>query len=92
MQGMLIACIHLLFSFVDKDDGETVPCALVSWYLPLSNAHDPDMGMWLVEPEGIEQNQCPIQVIPLKSIAQGAHLLLKCGEGLLPEYITHERT
>ena len=40
MQGMLIARVHLLFSFTDyeTDEGrETVQCALVSWFLPVSD-------------------------------------------------------
>ena len=53
MQGMLIARIHLLFSFTDCGaDDETVQCALVSWFLPASDQRDPDTGMWTVEPEG----------------------------------------
>ncbi|KJA15337.1 hypothetical protein HYPSUDRAFT_149256 [Hypholoma sublateritium FD-334 SS-4] len=90
MRGMLIARVHLLFSFIDEDsDAEaTVPCALVSWYLPASNDRHPDTGMWLVKPEGTRASQ-PVQVIPLKSIARGAHLLPNYGVGMLPEYITH---
>ncbi|KAF8200135.1 hypothetical protein BJ912DRAFT_1126700 [Pholiota molesta] len=91
MRGMLIARIHLLFSFIDENVGETVPCALVSWYLPASNERDPDTGMWSVKPEGTRMHQ-PVQVIPLKSIARGAHLLPKYGVGFLPEYITHTNT
>ncbi|KAF8156943.1 hypothetical protein B0H34DRAFT_711270 [Crassisporium funariophilum] len=52
MQGMLIARVHLFFSFDDEDSQETVPCALVSWYLPASDDCDPDTGMWVVKPEG----------------------------------------
>ncbi|KAF8157500.1 hypothetical protein BJ912DRAFT_866975 [Pholiota molesta] len=88
MRGMLIARVRLLFSFIDEDDGIVVPCALVSWYLPASDERDPDTGMWLVKPEGTRMSQ-PVQVIPLKSIARGAHLLPNYGIGLLPEYITY---
>ncbi|KAF8149101.1 hypothetical protein B0H34DRAFT_791595 [Crassisporium funariophilum] len=88
MQGMLIARVHLFFSFDDEDSQETVPCALVSWYLPASDDRDPDTGMWVVKPEGTRAYQ-PVQVIPLKSIARGAHLLPKYGVGFLPEFITH---
>ena len=43
MEGMLITQV----SFVneDSDDGETVPCALTSWFLPDSNEHEHDTGM-----------------------------------------------
>lgn len=89
MEGMLIAQVHLLFSFVDEDsnDGETVPCALVSWFLPESNECDHNTGMWMVKAEGTQRNR-PVQVIPLKSIAQGTHLLPKYGVSFLPNYIT----
>lgn len=91
MRGMLIARIHLLFSFVDyetDEGGQTVQCALVSWFLPASDQRDPDTGMWTVKPEGTQMRR-PVQVIPLKSIARGAHLLPKYGVGILPDYITH---
>jgi len=88
MQGMLIAWLHLLFSFVDADDGEMVPCALVSWFVPTQDHCDRDTGMWVVAPEGTSAHR-PVQVIPLKSIAQGAHLLPKYGTGSLPDSISY---
>lgn len=91
MRGMLIARIHLLFSFTDyetDEGGELIQCALVSWFLPASDERDPDTGMWIVKPEGPRRRR-PVQVIPLKSIARGAHLLPKYGVGMLPDYITH---
>lgn len=91
MAGMLIARIHLLFSFTDYEVNEVrqaVQCALVSWFLPASDQRDPDTGMWTVEPEGTRLHT-PVQVIPLKSIARGAHLLPKYGVGILPDHITH---
>jgi hypothetical protein len=88
MAGLLVARIHLFFSFVDDVDGETVPCALVSWFVPASNHRDPDTGMWIVEAEGTHR-QRPTQVIHLKSIARGAHLLPKYGVGRIPDYITY---
>jgi hypothetical protein len=91
MEGMLVARVHLLFSFVDHEtvkQGETVQCALVSWFLPASNERDPDTRMWTVKPEGTQMRR-PVQVIPLKSIARGAHLLPKYGVGSLPDDITY---
>lgn len=52
MDGLLVARVHLFFSFVDDYDGETVPCALVSWFVPASRRRDPDTGMWMVKAEG----------------------------------------
>lgn len=92
MEGMLIARLHLLFSFKDYETevegGDEVQCALVSWFVPASSCRDPDTGMWMVKPEGTRRHR-PIQVIPLKSIARGAHLLPKYGTGRLPDSITH---
>ena len=87
MQGMLIAQIHLLFSFMDSNS-KTVQCALISWFLPVSNDRDPDTNMWAFKPKGIQHHQ-PIQVIPLKGIVRGAHLLPKYGVGLLPNSVTY---
>ena len=93
MKGMLVARVRLLFSFTDldydvKNSGETMQCALVSWFLPTSDQCDPDTGMWTIKPEEMQGCQ-PVQVIPLKSIARGAHILPKYGVGILPDYITH---
>ncbi|KAF8877448.1 hypothetical protein CPB84DRAFT_1880549 [Gymnopilus junonius] len=57
----------------DSETDQVIQCALVSWFLPTSDQHDPDT----------------VQVIPLKSIARGAHLLPKYGVGMLPDHIMH---
>jgi hypothetical protein len=88
MEGLLVARVHLFFSIVDEYDGETVPCALVSWFIPDQDHCDPNTRMWTMRPEGTCRRQ-PVQVIPLKSIARGAHLLPQYGVGLLPDYISH---
>ena len=88
MAGLLVARVRLLFSFVDDYHRETVPCALVSWFVPDGDARDPDTGMWVVKPEGTRR-QRPVQVIHLKSIARGAHLLPVYGKGVLPDYILY---
>jgi hypothetical protein len=86
--GLLVARVHLFFSFVDDIDQETVPCALVSWFVPASNHRDPDTGMWTVKAEGARTWR-PVQVIHLKTIARGAHLLPKYGVGPLPDHISY---
>jgi len=60
MQGMHIAQIRLLFLFTDfetNEDGEQIQCTLVSWFMPASDQHDPDTGMWTVKPEGTQTCQ-----------------------------------
>ncbi|EKM77823.1 hypothetical protein AGABI1DRAFT_101528 [Agaricus bisporus var. burnettii JB137-S8] len=79
MRGMLIARIHLLFTFTTDEavnGSETSQCALVSWFLPTSDEPDLETGMWAVKPEGTQQYQ-PLQVISLKSIARAFLLLVK---------------
>lgn len=91
MEGMLIAHIHLLFSFTDYErdhNGELVECALVSWFLLASEHRDRDTGMWTVKPEE-KVGHPPVQVILLKSIARGAHMIPKYSVGFLPDSITH---
>ncbi|KAF9538821.1 hypothetical protein CPC08DRAFT_738828 [Agrocybe pediades] len=88
MMGMQVARLHLLFSFIEKED--VVKCALVSWYPLASKDRDPDTGMWIVKPKGTPTiAQRPVQVIPLQSIARGAHLLPRYGVGTLPHFVTY---
>ena len=70
MDGMLIAQLCLLFSFINADDGEVIPCALISWFVPTQENCDPETGMWTVEPEGTRACR-PVQVIPLKVSLKG---------------------
>lgn len=88
MDGLLVARVHLFFSFFDDYDEETVPCALVSWFVPASRRRDPETGMWMVKAEGSRRHR-PIQVIHLKSIARGAHLVPKFGGEVLPDHISY---
>ncbi|KAF7762482.1 hypothetical protein Agabi119p4_9075 [Agaricus bisporus var. burnettii] len=91
MRGMLVARIHLLFAFTNDeamDAPETHQCALVSWFVPCSDEPDAETGMWAVKPEGTPE----LQVISLKTIARGAHLLPKYGFGSLPDYVNHNNS
>ena len=84
MEGMLIARIHLFFSYFDDYLRENVPCALVSWFVPVGDQPDEVTGMWMVTPERIA-GQTPLQVIHIESIARGSHLLPEFGKGFLGE-------
>ena len=80
MEGMLIARILLFFSYYDQVLSETIPCALVNWFLP--RGCDGVTGLYQVEPERIA-GQKPVQVIHLETIARGCHLLPVFGNGFL---------
>jgi len=53
MEGMLIACILLFFSYYDDSLQDTIPCALVNWFIPVDEGPERVTGMWVVEPESI---------------------------------------
>lgn len=88
MHGLHVARVRLLFSYVDDNTDEVVPCALVNWYIRTHDHHDVITGMWSVCPEGPLDNQ-PVQVIDLRSIVRGAHLLPKYGIGTVPEAVDY---
>ncbi|KAJ6620508.1 hypothetical protein B0H10DRAFT_1946053 [Mycena sp. CBHHK59/15] len=49
MGGLVIGCVLLFFSLTyAKQDYQ---CALITWLVPVGNTPDPDLGMWVVEPE-----------------------------------------
>lgn len=88
MRGMLIAQIRLLFSYCDPYLQEEFPCALIRWFVPTSDEPDPITGMWVVEPEE-DRGRYPVQVVGVKAIIRGAHLLPCFGSGFLPECFSH---
>ena len=91
MAGLLVARVHLLFSYVDPYDQQEVPCVLITWFVHPSDASGPDKvtGMWKVRPEHDESGECPVQVIHLETILRGAHLLPCYGEGFLPSELKY---
>jgi hypothetical protein len=84
MHGMLIACVLLFFSFHDPVLCEEIPCALVNWFMPVSDQRDEVMGMWEFKPEMVGTRPT-LEVIHLDTIVRGAHLLPNYGRGFLPE-------
>lgn len=83
-QGLLVARVRLLFSF--KHEEIFYPCALVSWFSPVSETPDEDTGMWVVEPT-LDQRKKEVQaVVHLDCIVRGAHLLPVAGKDYLPPH------
>jgi hypothetical protein len=85
MNGMLIARVLLFFSFYDPILREVIPCALVNWFVPVSDQHNKVMGTWEVKLEMADVRRPTLEVIHLDSIVQGAHLLPAYGRGVLPK-------
>ncbi|KAJ8496095.1 hypothetical protein ONZ45_g12596 [Pleurotus djamor] len=87
MHGLMVARVRLFFSYYDAYTTETIPCALVSWFVHPSETPSPDSdtGMWIVQPEIDVDGTYPVQVIHLDSILRGIHLLPCFGKGIIPE-------
>jgi hypothetical protein len=45
MEGMLIACILLFFSYYDDYLHDTIPCALVNWFILVDKGPERVTGM-----------------------------------------------
>ncbi|KAI9508577.1 hypothetical protein F5148DRAFT_947461, partial [Russula earlei] len=64
-------------------------CALVNWFVH-NNEPDPDTGMWTDQLECNRKGELNIQVISLKTIAHGAHLLpVLYGSSRIPNDFSH---
>lgn len=82
MNGLISARVLLLLSFVFSE--REYQCALVHWFVPIGDAPDPDTGMWVVEPER-ERGLPALEIISVKAIARGCHLIGVYGAAALPE-------
>jgi hypothetical protein len=83
MQGMCIGRVLLFFSFVH--DGSYYPCALIHWFVPVSNCVDDETGLWVVKPEFTANGQRHLAVVHLDCIARAAHLSAVFGSSFLPD-------
>ncbi|KAG1847045.1 hypothetical protein F4604DRAFT_1884073 [Suillus subluteus] len=75
--------IRLFFSF--KHDGVYYPCAFVHWFKW-------NTGMWVVEPETLEDGTRFASVIHLDCIFRAAHLMPVFGYEFVPTYLSYMQT
>ena len=80
--SLLISHVLLFFSFTYQ--GECYSCALIEWFLPISDKPNDLTGMWIVAPEMKAAGQHVQAVISVKTILQGAHLIGVYGKEHLP--------
>lgn len=60
------------------------PCALIEWFVPISDRPCPDTGMWIVKPQiGLGGGRVT-SVVHVDSILHGAHLIGVYGNNHLP--------
>ena len=79
MQGLEIACVRLFFSF--SHDGVEYPCALIHRFPRVGDLPDDNTGMWVVEPETLDDGEPFMAIIPLDTIVRALHLLPVFGQG-----------
>ncbi|KAG2740823.1 hypothetical protein P692DRAFT_201842419 [Suillus brevipes Sb2] len=82
--------LRLFFSL--KHDGITYPCALVQWFKHVADSPDEITGMWVVEPELLEDGARCVSVIHLDSIFRAAHLIPVFGGDFVPTNLTYSQT
>jgi hypothetical protein len=82
MRGLLVARVHLFFSFVH--DGTKYPCALVHWFSVVGEEPCNETTMWIVEPDFRRGKPC-LEVIHLDTVLRGAHLIGVSGTHFLPK-------
>jgi hypothetical protein len=86
MEGMEIGQVLLFFSFCYRR--KFYSCALINWFVH-NDEPDADTGMWTVQSERDQKGEPTVQVIPLETIARGAHLLPIYGSTRVPDDFSH---
>jgi hypothetical protein len=79
MRGLDIARVRLFFSF--SHDGVDYPCALVRWFSRVGDLPDDNTGMWVVEPESLDDGEPFMSIVHLDTIVRASHLLPVFGQG-----------
>jgi hypothetical protein len=79
MRGLEIARVRLFFSF--SHDGVEYPCALIHWFSRVGELPDDHTGMWVVEPEMLDDSEPHMSIIHLDTIVRASHLLPVFGQG-----------
>ena len=82
MQGLDIARVRLFFSF--SYDGIEYPCAFVHWFSRVGDSPSNNTGMWVVEPEVLNNGETLNSIIHLDTIVRASHLLPVFG----PEHVS----
>ena len=82
MQGLEIAHVQLFFSF--SYNGVNYPCALVHWFSHVGDSPSNNTGMWIVEPDVLDDGESLTSIIHLDTIIRASHLLPVFG----PEHVS----
>lgn len=78
----------LAFMSLQKSD-ITYPCALVTWFSVIGDEPDPDVGMWMVDPDLDAEGDREMSIIHLDTILRAAHLIPVYGDDPVPRHFKH---
>ncbi|KAK7684219.1 hypothetical protein QCA50_012543 [Cerrena zonata] len=81
--------VRVLLFFKFRLDRTEFPCALVSWFSPISDDPCEDTGMWIIEPDLDEHGERMMSVIHLDCILRGAHLIGVAGKDKIPRKLQY---
>lgn len=87
MRGLSVARARLFFSVTVKR--VKYQCVLVHWYSLLGNSPDECTGMWVVEPDILDNGLPRTAVIHLDTVVRLAHLLSIYGEEQAPRGVKY---
>ncbi|OCH90190.1 hypothetical protein OBBRIDRAFT_878691 [Obba rivulosa] len=86
-RGLHVVCVLYFMSF--KWQGTEYPCALVTWFSPVSKEPCKQTGMWAVTPDVDKTGKREMLVVHLDCMLRSAHLIGIASEDLLPRQIKH---
>ncbi|KAI0309566.1 hypothetical protein OF83DRAFT_1071876 [Amylostereum chailletii] len=90
-RGLYAVRVLLFFKFTFE--GIDYPCALVTWFSPVSDEPCPNTGMWIVEPDTDMHGHREMSVIHLDCILRGAHVIgVAAGAEFIPRLLLHTDT
>ena len=79
MRGLEIARVQLFFSF--SHEGVEYHCALVHWFSRVGDSPDDWTGMWIVEPDALDDGKPFMSIIDLDTVVRASHLIPVFGRG-----------
>ena len=82
MRGLDVVRILAFLSFVV--DGVEYPSAVVQWFTCIGNEPDDLTGMWMVQPEVLQDGTDMVSIIHTDCILRSAHLIPIFGRDLIP--------
>ncbi|KAG6898427.1 hypothetical protein C0992_004138 [Termitomyces sp. T32_za158] len=84
-RGLHVARVRLFFEITHSQ--RKYPCALVTWFSPISDEPCPETGLWIVEPDCDYDGKRIMSVIHVDTILRSAHLIGCAGADVVPQQL-----